>query len=112
MNIGKMKHRITIEKYQESFNELGEITKEWTPFKVIWAEKKRLRANNINTEKKEGINYLYRFKIRNRKDIDESMRVIHKDIIYDIKHINNIHEVDMYETHLDCMYHKEGAFNE
>lgn len=112
MNIGSMRHRIEIQIYSDVENEVGEITKQWTTYKKLWAEKKQLRSSNTNDSDKEGIEYIYRFKVRYREDLDESMRIVHKGIIYDIKHINPISELNLYETHIDCIHHKEGVYNE
>lgn len=112
MNVGKMRHRIEIQVYSDFENELGEMTKQWITYKTLWAEKKQLRGNNSLDADKEGIEYTYRFKIRYRNDLDESMRIVHRGIVYDIKHINSIDEVNLYETHIDCIHHKEGVYNE
>ena len=112
MNVGKMRHRIEIQTYSNTKNEIGELTKSWTTYKTLWAEKKQLRGYNTTIEDKEGIEYNYRFKVRYRTDLDESMRIVHKGIVYDIKHINPIQEIDLYETHIDCVHHKEGVYNE
>ena len=112
MNIGKMRHRIEIQRYSDIENEVGELTKGWSTYKYLWAEKKQLRGSNSFEGNKEGIEYTYRFKVRYREDLNESMRIVYKDIIYDIKHINPIQELNLYETHIDCVHHKEGVYNE
>lgn len=112
MNIGEMKHKIEIQTYSEVENEVGETIKKWIKYKRLWAGKKQLRASNTFDGNKEGIEYTYRFKVRYREDLDESMRIVHKGIIYDIKHINSINELNLYETHIDCVHHKEGVYNE
>ena len=112
MKIGKMRHRIEIQKYSNIENEVGEIIKEWVTYKKIWSEKKQLRGNNTFEVNKEGIEYIYRFKVRYREDLHESMRIVHKCVIYDIKHINAINELGLYETYIDCVHHKEGVYSE
>lgn len=112
MKVGKMRHRIEIQEYLNIENEIGETVKEWVTYKKLWAEKKQLRGSNTFEGDKEGIEYTYRFKVRYRGDLNESMRIVHKGVIYDIKHINAISELNLYETHIDCIHHKEGAYNE
>lgn len=112
MKIGKMRHKIEIQVYSDIENEVGESTKQWITYKKVWAEKKQLRGNNSYNDEKESLEYTYRFKIRYRNDLDESMRIVHKGTIYDIKHINPINELNLYETHIDCVHHKEGVYNE
>lgn len=112
LNIGKMKHRIEIQHYTDTENEIGELTKGWVKYASLWAEKKQLKGTNTFNANKEGIEYTYRFKIRYREDLNEGMRIVYKGVIYDIKHINPINELDLYETHIDCVVHKEGVYNE
>lgn len=108
----RLNNRIEIQSYEEVENEAGEIIKQWKTYKKLWSQKLRLRGSNSYTDNKEEIEYTYRFKIRYRTDINESMRVVYKGIIYDIKHINFINEPGTYETHLDCVYYREGVYNE
>ena len=112
LNLGKMRHRIEIQEYSNVENEVGEITKAWITYKKLWSEKTQIKAANPFIKDKEGLEYTYRFKIRYRTDLREDMRVVHKGVIYDIKHINPISELDLYETHIDCVQHKEGVYNE
>ncbi len=112
MNIGSMRHKIEIQVYADVENEVGETTKTWTTYKKIWSEKKKIKNSNTFEGGKEGIEYTYRFKIRYREDLDESMRIIYRGTIYDIKHINPINELNLYETHIDCIHHKESVYNE
>lgn len=108
----KLNHKIEIQSYEAIENEVGEIIKKWITYKKVWAEKIRLSASNEYSDGKEGIEYTYRFKIRYRNDLDESMRIVYKNVIYDIKHINCIDELNQYETHIDCVQYKEGVYNE
>lgn len=112
MRIGSMRHRIEIQIYSNSENEVGENIKSWVKYKTLWAEKTQLRGSNTYEGDKEGIEYTYRFKVRYRNDLNESMRIVHNGTIYDIKHINAINELRLYETHIDCVQYKEGAYNE
>lgn len=112
MDVGKMRHKIEIQVYSYVENEVGEMTKKWITHKKMWSEKKQLRGSNTETLDKEGIEYTYRFKVRYRDDLNEDMRIVYKGVIYNIKHINPISEPDLYETHIDCVYNKEGTYNE
>ena len=111
LDIGKMRHRIEIQHLTDGENEIGEIVKVWTKYKKLWAEKKQLKGENPTYQDKVGIQYKYRFKIRYTDDIDEDMRVLYDGVIYDIKHINPVKELNPYTT-IDCIVHKEGVYNE
>ena len=109
----KMRHRIEIQKFTEVENEVSSLEKGWATFIKCWASKVQLKGSiNSVADEKIGTEYTYRFKIRYRNDIDESMRVVYDGVIYDIQHVNNIKETGMYETHIDCVQHKEGVYNE
>lgn len=112
MNVGKMRHRIEIQTYSSMKNEVGEVIRVWVKYKTLWAEKKQLRGFTTTTIGKEGIEYAYRFKVRYRTDLDENMRIVYKGTVYEIKHINPIQEINLYETHIDCVHRREGVYNE
>lgn len=112
MDIGKLTQRIDIQIYGEIENDIGEVTKGWSTYKKLWANKSLLRNSNNYVLDKENIEYSYRFKIRYRTDITEAMRIVCNDVIYDIKHVNSIKELNKYETNIDCILYKEGVYNE
>ena len=107
-----LKHKIEVQVFGDSENEAGESIKTWKIYKRLWADKKQLKGITTYYEDKEGLEYTYRFKVRYREDLTEDMRIVYKGVIYDIKHINPIKELRLYETHIDCIVHKEGAYSE
>ena len=107
-----MRHRISIQKLKKCKNELNQTTKEWFNYDTCWASKVQLKGINDNSQGKLGTEYTYRFKVRYRNDLDESMRILFDNVVYDIVSINNIKETSMYETHIDCIHHKEGVYDE
>ncbi len=111
LDIGKMRHRIEIQYLTDGENEIGETIKVWTMHKKVWSERKQLKGENPIHQDKEGILYKYRFKTRYIKDIDEDMRILYDGVIYDIKNINHVKELNPYTT-IDCIINKEGVSNE
>lgn len=112
MQPGNFNCRIIIQKRGIIENEVGEQVKDWVQYKKIWAKKQRLKAQTSTVNGKETITYAYRFIVRYRTDIEEDMMLIYKGIAYDIKHVNPINDIDLYETHIDCEFYKEGVYNE
>ncbi len=112
MKIGKLNKKIQVQIYTDVQNKMGEWTKDWVNYKKIWASKLLLRNSNSRVLGKENIEYGYRFKTRYRKDITEDMRIKFDGTIYDIKHVNNIDELNMYETNIDCIVYREGVYDE
>lgn len=111
LDLGKMRHRIEIQYITDGENEAGETIKVWSTYKKLWAERKQLKGENPTNLDKEGLQYKYRFKIRYRTDIDEDMRIVYDGVIYDIKNINPVKELEAYTT-IDCVIYKEGISNE
>lgn len=111
--LSKMRHKIEIQKSIDLENELGSSYKGWATHTKCWASKVQLKGSTSSIlVGKLGTEYTYRFKIRYRDDIEESMRIVYDSTIYDIVHINNIKEIGIFETHIDCIQHKEGVYNE
>lgn len=112
MKIGKMRHFIKFQHKVDTKNEINQTVKEWQDYKSTWAEKIRLKNETTETYGKEGIQEKYRFKVRYREDITEDMRIVYKNVIYNISHVNNIDELEQYETHIDATVMKEGVYDE
>lgn len=85
MDIGRMKHRITIQKYIESKNEYGEVIKNWVDFKTVWASvepilgRKFFMAETVNSE------ITHEITMRYIPGVKTNMRVKFKDRIFEQK---------------------------
>lgn len=90
IDIGKLRHRISIIDYMESENDLGEIIKIPVIYKKLWAkvENKTGKEGKYINDKVNNIEYL-RIKIRYYKDINTNMIVRFKDKDYFITSIDN-----------------------
>lgn len=90
MNIGDMKHRITIQKPVVIIDESGFERETWEDFKTVWASISNLHgreyfeAATVNAEK------TIKFTIRFIDGIDNSMRISFKGKQYEITFIDNI----------------------
>ena len=47
-----------------------------------------------------------------KSNTDFWIKKFNRNIENDIKHINLINELNLYETHIHCVHHKEGVYNE
>lgn len=113
MNISKMRTSISIYEKVNAKNSLGETTKELKKIKSnIKAEKRRLKSSRFFSGEKESISDYYRFIVRYREDITESMVLEHRGKKYNIISINNISDINKYETHIDCELKKAGVSDE
>lgn len=84
MKASKLRHRITIRKMDNTNNDYGEITNAWQDYLTLWADFKPLSVNAIVSSKAEGSKVIARCVIRYRRDIDETMQVLHEGTLYNI----------------------------
>jgi SPP1 family predicted phage head-tail adaptor len=91
-DIGKLRHRIRIEKLTLESDDQGGSIESWTEFKTVWAEiKNKPSYENYVSERIQAPN---KFKITIRKldGIKEDMRIVFKTRIFQIKSIDAIDE--------------------
>ena len=84
MKASKLRHRITIRKMGNANNDYGEITNDWQDYLTLWADFKPMSVNAIVSSKAEGSKVIARCVIRYRRDIDETMQVLHEGTLYNI----------------------------
>lgn len=84
MKASKLRQRITIRKMDNTTNEYGEVTNTWQDHFTLWADFKPLSVNAIVSSKAEGSKVVARCVIRYRRDIDETMQVLHEGTLYNI----------------------------
>ena len=84
MKASKLRQRITIRKMDNVTNEYGEVANTWQDHLTLWADFKPLSVNAIVSSKAEGSKVVARCVIRYRRDIDETMQVIHEGTLYTI----------------------------
>lgn len=106
IDIGKLRHRISIIDYMESENDLGEIIKIPVIYKKLWAkvENKTGKEGKYINDKVNNIEYL-RIKIRYYKDINTNMIVRFKDKDYFITSIDNYNYLNK-EMTLEVVSHR------
>ena len=97
MNIGELKHRVTIRKKAEK-KPLEDTT--YTDFKTVWAKVSNLYGKEFIEAQKVEANISKKFIIRYIKDLDMSINpnackdfmITYKGISYNILYIDNIKE--------------------
>lgn len=106
IDIGKLRHRISIIDYMESENDLGEIIKIPVIYKKLWAkvENKTGKEGKYINDKVNNIEYL-RIKIRYYKDINTNMMIRFKDKDYFITSIDNYNYLNK-EMTLEVVSHR------
>ena len=96
-NPANLKHRITF------LNPPGQIiggwpSKKWTEHVTVWAEIKTLKGNRLFDAATVQMQDTKMFGIRFRKDVNDMMRIRHKEKDYDIMSMTNDDENNQWYT--------------
>ncbi len=90
MRAGKLDQRINIEQNSPVQNSVGEQTDFWTTLATVWAEVVPLKGREtFNSDQVIAIADV-RFRIRHREGLDNSMRIVYGDNVYNIHSILKI----------------------
>lgn len=90
MEIGNMKHRITIQKPKISKDTEGFEKTSYSNYKTVWAAVSNLFGREYYTAMQVQAEKTIKFTIRYTSDINESMRIVFNKKSYDITFIDNI----------------------
>lgn len=92
MDIGKLKHRIIIQRGEDFEDEKGVSKTQWLNIATVWASVNNLHGKEYWEAKKYEAENTVEFVIRYSacKDICINDRIVFKDIVYNISAIDNI----------------------
>lgn len=90
MKSEELKHKIVIQKYENTVNDNGFEEEAWVDFKTVWASITNLHGREYFEAAAVQAEKTVKFTIRFTKDIDESMRIKFRDKKYNITSIDNI----------------------
>ncbi len=110
INPGRLKHRITIMRYQEAEDGLGNATQELVPLKSCWAELRLVRGKEQLEYFKNVNDLMYKITIR-YTDVTEKDVVAYNGRQFQINYITNPLE-DNYYLELMCTESKDHAVKE
>ncbi|EJD6418617.1 phage head closure protein [Citrobacter freundii] len=75
MRAGGLKHRITLQRYEQSQGPLGEPIKRWVDYATIWAEVKGISGRELLATGSLSSEATVRIWIRYRSDVKQGHRV-------------------------------------
>lgn len=90
MMIGELKHRITFQVLITENNENGFEEEMWKDYKTVWAKVSNLSGREFYQAATVHAEKTVKFMIRYINDIDESMRILFNQTLYDITAIDNV----------------------
>lgn len=96
MNIGEMKHRITLQKLTSYINENGFETEGYQNIKTVWAKVSNLKGKEFFEAAAIHKEKTVKFTLRAGVEIDEGMRILFQDKPYNITFIDNIRYENKY----------------
>lgn len=83
---GKLRHRITLQFQTETQDpETGVLTHGWSDMATIWAAVEPLSAREFVASQATQARVTVRITVRYREDIVPTLRIIHRDKIYNIE---------------------------
>lgn len=77
MRAGKLRHRVTLQRYEESQGPLGEILKRWVDYATVFAEVKGISGREFLASGSLSSETSIRIWIRFRSDVKQGHRVKH-----------------------------------
>ena len=96
MNIESLNKRITIQNFTTTINENGFEEQAWVDYKTIWSSVSNLFGREYFSAMAVQAEKTIKFTIRYTKDIDESMRIVFQNKIYNITFIDNVKYDNIY----------------
>ena len=90
MEIGDLRHRITLQKKATSINENGFEVETWEDVRTVWAKVTNLHGGEYFTAAAVQAENTVKFTIRYLEGVDTAMRILFKGKQYNITAIDNI----------------------
>lgn len=87
MDIGKLKHRITVQEYQEGEQDpmTGDIISGWVTKAITWAQIEGINGREFIRANAEQASTTWRITLRYFKGLKPGQRILHDDDIFNIK---------------------------
>ncbi len=76
MKTGRMKHRVTLQRFEEGRGPLGEPMKRWGDYATVWAEVKGISGRELVSSGSLASEVTLRIWIRFRSDVKQGQRVL------------------------------------
>lgn len=90
VNPGELRHRITILEYKTVKDEEGIVTKQWGPFKTVWAARQNLHGSEFFAAQQAQSKATVKFRTRYIPGIRTDMRIKHGEEAFNIIYIDNV----------------------
>ena len=88
--------KIKLQSLVNTPTDTGGFTSAWVDVADIWAKIKNASGTELIHADQLGATAYSDFTIRYRSNITESMRIVYRGINYQVRHINNLEEADLW----------------
>lgn len=89
MNIGHLRHRITIQQYSTTSDGQGGFTRSWTTFATRWASIEPIKGLDQFRDDQKRSRQMYKIMLRYLSGLNEKMRISYDGATYFIISIEN-----------------------
>ena len=92
----QLNRRIELQQLVKTGTATGGFTQSWLKVANVWAKIKNASGAELLHADQLGATAFSDFTIRHRTNINEMMRIVYRGIDYQVRHINNIEEADLW----------------
>ena len=91
-----LNRRVELQALVKVLTTTGGFTQTWSSVATIWAKIKNTSGSELLHADQLGATSFSDFTIRYRANINETMKIVYRGADYQIRHINNIEEADLF----------------
>lgn len=96
INASKLRHRITIQRYEKTRDEWNDVIEDWVDHATVWASVEPISGREYWAKHQTQAEVTHRVRIRYRPDITPSMRILYGGRVFEIESVT-----DWQERHRD-----------
>jgi SPP1 family predicted phage head-tail adaptor len=93
---GMLNRKIELQQLVKTPTATGGFTQSWVSVATLWAKIKNTSGSELLHADQLGATSFSDFIIRYRANINELMKIVYRGIDYQVRHINNIEEADLW----------------
>ena len=90
----KLNRKVELYRLEKTATPTGGFTQSWVKVADLWAHIKNMSGTELVRADQLGATSYSDFTIRYRQNIDEMMKFVYRGADYQIRHINNLEEMD------------------
>lgn len=92
----KLNRKVGLYRQEKTPDGFGGFTDSWVKVADLWAHIKNMSGTELVRADQLGAVAYSDFTIRYRSNIDETMKLVYRETDYQIRHINNVEEADLW----------------